>query len=126
MVPLTLIYFTFIYLAPVGACDPNWSSREGHCYRLFTSQLTWQNAILTCRTNSATLVDIADQRENEFVHGIGILLNYRTFLYVNKRSMFCKTPASPFLELVHITLWDFITVQIKSGFRFNLSTFFHD
>ena len=86
MVPLTLIYFTFIYLAPVGACDPNWSSREGHCYRLFTSQLTWQNAILTCRTNSATLVDIADQRENEFVHGIGILLNYRTFLYVNKAS----------------------------------------
>nr|XP_022310794.1 uncharacterized protein LOC111116095 [Crassostrea virginica] len=78
-ISILFIVTTSQFSSPVGACDPNWSSREGHCYRLFTSQLTWQNAILTCRTNSATLVDIADQRENEFVHGL-IKNNKNTWL----------------------------------------------
>ncbi|XP_078327464.1 lectin BRA-3-like [Crassostrea virginica] len=69
-----IFIFNFItaihFVTPVGACDPNWSPREGHCYRVFTSHLTWQNAILTCQTNSATLVDIADPAENAFVHGL--------------------------------------------------------
>ena len=120
---LSLVFFPLFKLAPVGACDPNWSAREGHCYRVFTSHLTWQNAILTCQTNSATLVDIADQAENAFVHGIGILLNFITFQYLNKRSMFCKTSISPFLELVHITLLSFYYCSNQISIQFQLINF---
>nr|XP_022339845.1 semaphorin-5B-like [Crassostrea virginica] len=54
----------------LDACDSTWSFRDGRCYKLFTSKVTWSNALKTCQANSANLVNIADSGENSFVRGI--------------------------------------------------------
>ncbi|XP_052703574.1 A disintegrin and metalloproteinase with thrombospondin motifs adt-1-like [Crassostrea angulata] len=54
----------------LDACDSTWSFRDGKCYKLFTSEVTWSNALKTCQANSANLVNIADSGENAFVYGL--------------------------------------------------------
>ncbi|XP_034329440.2 SCO-spondin isoform X1 [Magallana gigas] len=54
----------------LDACDSTWSFRNGRCYKLFTSKVTWSNALKTCQANSANLVNVADSGENSFVHGL--------------------------------------------------------
>lgn len=64
-----LTLFIFMILAALDDCDSTWSFRDGRCYKLFTSEVTWSNALKTCQANSANLVNIADSGENAFVYG---------------------------------------------------------
>nr|UMK70473.1 C-type lectin 1 [Bitis atropos] len=62
----------FLSLSGTGAdegCLPDWSSHEGHCYKVFKLLKTWDDAEKFCRAqlNTAQLVSIENGEEADFV-----------------------------------------------------------
>ncbi|XP_062600173.1 C-type mannose receptor 2-like, partial [Saccostrea cucullata] len=56
--------------AGLSLCDSTWTYNDGHCYKLFKTQMRWSNAMETCQQNSASLVNIETPSEMTFVHGL--------------------------------------------------------
>nr|B4XSY4.1 RecName: Full=Snaclec A1; AltName: Full=C-type lectin A1; Flags: Precursor [Macrovipera lebetina]ABW82656.1 c-type lectin [Macrovipera lebetina] len=62
----------FLSLSGTGAdqdCLPGWSSHEGHCYKVFNLDKTWEDAEKFCteQANSGHLVSIDSKKEANFV-----------------------------------------------------------
>ncbi|XP_062598775.1 perlucin-like protein [Saccostrea cucullata] len=50
-----------------NACEYGWTERSGHCYFCNQTRSNWNVAQATCQTHDAYLVEIGDQRENEWI-----------------------------------------------------------
>ncbi|KAM3832782.1 snaclec A2-like isoform 2-T2 [Vipera latastei] len=60
----------FLSLSGTGAdCPSDWSSHEGHCYKVFNLHKTWEDAEKFCteQANGGHLVSIESMEEAEFV-----------------------------------------------------------
>ena len=51
----------------VAACDADWASHGGHCYKYFPVQLNYHEAESKCAEEGASAVHIANADENAFV-----------------------------------------------------------
>ena len=51
-------------------CVGNYKSYGGSCYGPHTEEVAWNVAKATCEAENGGLVEIADQAEQDFVHGL--------------------------------------------------------
>ncbi|XP_053190407.1 lactose-binding lectin l-2-like [Scomber japonicus] len=53
-----------------GNCPPFWYSFNNRCYKYIASQMTWADAELYCVSQTANLVSIHSQGENNFIQSL--------------------------------------------------------
>ena len=60
------LVFLFLLLLN-SACQQGWIGNGTSCYKLFTSNKTWENAKEECEKWNATLVKVESSEENDFI-----------------------------------------------------------
>jgi len=53
-----------------GSCSPGWTEGGRKCYRYVKDKLTWVEAEAFCKNDSAHLVSVRDQKENDIVFNL--------------------------------------------------------
>ncbi|XP_062600822.1 neurocan core protein-like [Saccostrea cucullata] len=59
-------------------CDKGWSEFENHCYYKYETSVTWQEAKEKCEKKNAYLVEVNEEKENDFLQ--------KTFLQIIESS----------------------------------------
>ena len=51
-------------------CRPGWIKWNNYCYKFYSKELTWEDAISFCEGHGAILTTIHSKPENEFVYNL--------------------------------------------------------
>ena len=62
---MSLVFLFLLFLN--SACQQGWIGNGTSCYKLFTSNKTWENAKEECGKWNATLVKVESREENDFI-----------------------------------------------------------
>ncbi|XP_078700859.1 uncharacterized protein LOC144927353 [Branchiostoma floridae x Branchiostoma belcheri] len=66
----------------VKECQPGWSKRSNHCYKLMTETATWYEANRICKENRANLTSVMDFGENKFISLLAIGKSFPCKYYI--------------------------------------------
>ena len=76
MIKFSICFITsdslILYIFPVftQSCDDEWTSHNGHCYKIFYERLAWISTVQACTAVNGYVVTINDNNEQTFLSGM--------------------------------------------------------